>query len=206
MSWLDFSWLDLSWLEPHDLTWPDLIFPGLAWPDLTCPELTFPNLLGLINLSNLTYTEWTCPDFIWPVLTCPDLTWYVLKLPVLTWSVLIWPRKIQVKLNSQAGPECGKMFRTQTIQALDTIHTPKIHSRQLPTTIGKYIQNVKLYPGWWVGGWLQVHNHATSWSNLQDCKISSRAEIPKLDRVWQYWHIMNFYLLDNVPHYKTPSP
>ena len=147
MSWLDFSWLDLSWLEPHDLTWPDLIFPGLAWPDLTCPELTFPNLLGLINLSNLTYTEWTCPDFIWPVLTCPDLTWYVLKLPVLTWSVLIWPRKIQVKLNSQAGPECGKMFRTQTIQALDTIHTPKIHSRQLPTTIGKYIQNVKLYPG-----------------------------------------------------------
>ena len=30
-----------------------------------------------------------------------------------------------------------------------------------------------------------LHNHATSWSNLQDCKISSRAEIPKLDRVWQ---------------------
>ena len=34
-------------------------------------------------------------------------------------------------------------------------------------------------------GGLQVHNHATSWPNLQDCKISSRAEIPKLDRVWQ---------------------
>ena len=33
---------------------------------------------------------------------------------------------------------------------------------------------------WWVGG-NQVKNHATSWSNLQDCKISSRAEIPKLD-------------------------
>ena len=32
-----------------------------------------------------------------------------------------------------------------------------------------------------------LHNHATSWSNLQDCKISSRAEIPKLDRVWQYF-------------------
>ena len=27
----------------------------------------------------------------------------------------------------------------------------------------------------------QVNNHATLWSNLQDCKISSRAEIPKLD-------------------------
>ena len=37
-----------------------------------------------------------------------------------------------------------------------------------------------------VGG-KQVENHATSWSNLQDCKISSRAEIPKLDRVWQKW-------------------
>ena len=35
-----------------------------------------------------------------------------------------------------------------------------------------------------MGGWLggnQVENHATSWSNLQDCKISSRVEIPKLD-------------------------
>ena len=27
----------------------------------------------------------------------------------------------------------------------------------------------------------QVENHTTSWSNLQDCKISSRVEIPKLD-------------------------
>ena len=40
--------------------------------------------------------------------------------------------------------------------------------------------------GGWVGGWLQVHNKATSWPNLQDCKISSRAEISKLDQVWQY--------------------
>ena len=30
-----------------------------------------------------------------------------------------------------------------------------------------------------------VHFIATSWSNLQACKISSIAEIPKLDRVWQ---------------------
>ena len=28
---------------------------------------------------------------------------------------------------------------------------------------------------------IQVENHTTSWSNLQDCKISSIAEIPKLD-------------------------
>ena len=42
--------------------------------------------------------------------------------------------------------------------------------------------------GGWVGGWVgdwvggnQVKNHATLWSNLQDCKISSRVEIPKLD-------------------------
>ena len=41
--------------------------------------------------------------------------------------------------------------------------------------------------GWVVGGGFLLHNHATSWSNLQDCKISSTAEIPKLDRVWQYF-------------------
>ena len=29
-----------------------------------------------------------------------------------------------------------------------------------------------------------LHNNATLWFNLQDCKISSIAEIPKLDRVW----------------------
>ena len=32
---------------------------------------------------------------------------------------------------------------------------------------------------------IQVEYNATSWSNLQDCKSSSIAEIPKLDRVWQ---------------------
>ena len=41
----------------------------------------------------------------------------------------------------------------------------------------------------WVGGrvvgWSLVHFIATSWSNLQTCKVSSIAEIPKLDRVWQ---------------------
>ena len=36
-----------------------------------------------------------------------------------------------------------------------------------------------------MGGWLggnQVKNHAISWSNFQDWKISSRVEIPKLDQ------------------------
>ena len=32
----------------------------------------------------------------------------------------------------------------------------------------------------YVLGGNQVENHATLWSNLQDCKISSRVEIPKL--------------------------
>ena len=36
-------------------------------------------------------------------------------------------------------------------------------------------------------GWFLVHFIATSWSNLQTCKISSIAEILKLDRVWQYF-------------------
>ena len=35
--------------------------------------------------------------------------------------------------------------------------------------------------GGWVVGGNQVENNATLWSNLQDCKISSRVEIPKLD-------------------------
>ena len=40
--------------------------------------------------------------------------------------------------------------------------------------------------GGWVAGWLVPRTFiATLWSNLQVCKISSRAEIPKLDRVWQ---------------------
>ena len=30
-------------------------------------------------------------------------------------------------------------------------------------------------------GGKQVENHATLWFDLQDCKISSRVEIPKLD-------------------------
>ena len=48
---------------------------------------------------------------------------------------------------------------------------------------------VQFWPsgGWVVGcaayvsGGNQYENNATSWSNLQDCKISSKAEIPKLD-------------------------
>ena len=39
--------------------------------------------------------------------------------------------------------------------------------------------------GGWVAGWSPMHNHATLWSNLLDIKISSTAEIPKKDRVWQ---------------------
>ena len=59
---------------------------------------------------------------------------------------------------------------------------------------------IMLASGRWVAepmcrvGWLRslcvgrflVHFIATSWSNLQACKISSIAEIPKLDRVWQH--------------------
>ena len=38
----------------------------------------------------------------------------------------------------------------------------------------------------WVGG-TQSGNNATSWSNLHDCKISSTAEIPNLNWVWQFY-------------------
>ena len=61
----------------------------------------------------------------------------------------------------------------------------KTPSKDVPGTFS-YISvpiNTSVYKSQ-VGG-LRAHNHATLWSNLQDCKISSRAEIPKLDRVWQ---------------------
>ena len=39
-----------------------------------------------------------------------------------------------------------------------------------------------------------LHNNATLWSNLQDCKISNKAEIPKLDRVWQYSTVLSAFV------------
>ena len=55
-----------------------------------------------------------------------------------------------------------------------------------------------------VGG-NQVDNHATSWSNLQARKISSRAEIPKLDRVWQYVINVNNPDLKHVTNVNNPG-
>ena len=46
-------------------------------------------------------------------------------------------------------------------------------------------REIMIAVGGWPGGWSHVHFIATLWSNLQVCKISSQAEIPKLDRVWQ---------------------
>ena len=77
-------------------------------------------------------------------------------------------------------------------QQSDTFQTPFGHSPHTLKTPTKF-QAPVLYKslifnqgrGGWVVGRSPVQNHATSWSNLQDCKISSRVEIPKLDRVWQ---------------------
>ena len=90
-------------------------------------------------------------------------------------------------------------FQTLSRRYQDTIQTPSIHLQtspdifQTPPNTLQTPSEVFFHKFWvthWVGGWwaggLQVHNHATSWPNLQDCKISSRAEIPKLDRVWQW--------------------
>ena len=43
-----------------------------------------------------------------------------------------------------------------------------------------------------------VHFIATSWSNLQACKIPSIAEIPKLDRVWQHGQDLDNYEVPTV--------
>ena len=150
------SWLILSWLDLFELI--DLSLLYLSW----------------INLS------WLNPSWCGP-----------------PWLDLTCPRKIQVKLNCQVGPECCKMFRTWSRQVpetfqlpLDTIHTPKMNSRQIYITIRKYFQNVKLYPGWWVGGWVGGWwvggcRYIIMPLRGPTCKISSRAENPKLDRVWQ---------------------
>ena len=79
-------------------------------------------------------------------------------------------------------------------QLPDTFRTSSPHPlRYLPFSSLLYCMKVwfptRAGVGWWVGGWSPLQNHATSWSNLQDCKISSRAEIPKLDRVWQQWPV-----------------
>ena len=50
----------------------------------------------------------------------------------------------------------------------DIILTPSTHSLKFGpylTSNDRNISNLKLFPGL-VGGWLQVHNHATSWLNL----------------------------------------
>ena len=43
------------------------------------------------------------------------------------------------------------------------------------------VREIMIALGGWVAGWSHVHFTAMLWSNLQVCKISSRAEIPKLD-------------------------
>ena len=84
-------------------------------------------------------------------------------------------------------------LQTPCRHLLDILHTPLRHP---PNSSLLYCIKVGFSTtavvgwvgGWvagWLGGWSPLQNHATSWSNLQDCKISSRAEIPKLDRVWQ---------------------
>ena len=75
-------------------------------------------------------------------------------------------------------------------------HTLKTPTKFQPSVLHKVGFSTRAGVGWvagwvaeWVAGWVAgppLQNHATLWSNLQDCKISSRAEIPKLDRVWQY--------------------
>ena len=48
-----------------------------------------------------------------------------------------------------------------------------------------------------------MHFIATLWSNLQVCKISSRAEIPKLDRVWQLLKTVRVCFIDiKIPTFR----
>ena len=51
-------------------------------------------------------------------------------------------------------------------------HTLDTH--QISASLVPLNYDIQLVRG--VGGWFLLHNHATSWSNLQYCKISSKAD------------------------------
>ena len=110
------------------------------------------------------------------------------------------PKIFWVKINFETS-QTPSLYPPDTHQTLSrhllgTLHTPLRHP---PNFSLLYWMKVS-FPTRAVGcgvyvvgrlrslcvGWSPLHNHATSWSNLRDCKISSRAEIPKLDRVWQF--------------------
>ena len=84
--------------------------------------------------------------------------------------------------NSSEGAEVrghqSKTFKTTSGYPPVTLQKPKRHSQTF--SFQGYI-GTDFQLGWWVGGWFLLQIQATSWSNLQICKISSRAEIPKLD-------------------------
>ena len=98
------------------------------------------------------------------------------------WNPMSDPRSSIFVVQKAAAPKSGVEFHQGSIGTI---------SGSLATSYDVWRRRArKKYDGvGWVGGWLAgwflVHFIATSWSNLQACKISSRAEIPKLDRVWQ---------------------
>ena len=115
-------------------------------------------------------------DLSWLDLTSLDLSWVDLPWLNLSWLYpafycdspsLHLPVTIQITSRHPPGTLCTH-----------TRHQPNI------SFLGYIANNFQL--GRWMGGWFLLQNHATLWSNLQVCKISSRAEIPKLDRVWQF--------------------
>ena len=147
----------MSWL---DLYWLNLSWLDLSWLHLSWLDLAFHSI-SLYTLQNLLYnmqpTSRQVPDTCQtPVRHLPD----TFQTPTRHFpDTFIHNRNTQDELKTA------------------TYDNRRVYSKcQVISRVG----------GRWVGGWLQVHNYATSWSNLQVCKISGRAEIPKLGRVWQF--------------------
>ena len=170
------SWLDLSWLEPKIFGWKELNQKIARFKKKFCiRKLPGPRKYWNQNI-------WVQKNFM---------------------SKKHWVKEI---LGEQFVPKKirARTLQTPSLYLADSNQTPSRHLLDiLPTPLRHPPNSSLLYcikvwfstraggglvaeAMWWVGGWSPVQNHATSWSNLQDCKISSRAEIPKLDRVWQF--------------------
>ena len=153
--------MGLSW---HELSWLDLSL--LLGPDWTCPNLTCPDLTGF---KRCLVHQILCQKNVGPQKLEGPKTFLVPKN--------FWDFQTPF-LYTYTPAQIGHLPDTFLVPSRHTLDTHQISASYVPL-------NYDFQLGRGVGGWFLLHNHATSWSNLQDCKISSRAEIPKLDRVWQ---------------------
>ena len=111
------------------------------------------------------------------------------------WNPMLDPKSSIFVVQKAAAPKSGIKFRqgsvgtiSSSLATLYNVWRCRARKKICWRRVGGLVAEPMCRVGWLrslcVGRFL-VHFIATSWSNLQACKISSIAEIPKLDRVWQ---------------------